>query len=79
MDDAPQQHVQLLAYFFRVKQMRASSEKEAKQFIIRHSKAASRVSQFEKQKVFTAIKECRKMEEQGISWTMETVFKQLTK
>lgn len=79
MDENKSVHIQLLAHFFRVKKMKADTKEEAQAFIKRHTKAASQVAKFGKRKVLDAIEECRNMERQDISWTMETVLKVLTK
>jgi hypothetical protein len=80
MDEHKAMHIQLLAFFFRVKKIRASNIKEARALVKRHLRAARMVIDFDKEKVLAAIDECMRMENRDrIKVTMETVFKVLTK
>lgn len=73
-------HIQLMGYFFQRRGLKFDTKFEVEEAISRHSKYAVKVAKFGKDKVFKAMDECDKMDrEKGIKWTLETVWKQLTK
>lgn len=77
MDKNPQLHVQLIGYYFKRRKISYDTHGEVQEAISRHSKAAVRVAKFGKAKVFEAMDRCDRMN--GIRWTLETVYKELTK
>ena len=77
MDDDKRDHIQLIAYYFKRRKLRFDTYGEVHEAIARHTKAATRVAKFEKEKVFAAMDRCDRM--QGIRWTLDTVYKELTK
>jgi hypothetical protein len=79
MDDNPQEHIQLIAHYFRKRKVKFDTDFEVQEAISRHARASLKVIKFGNEKVFKAIDQCVLMENKGIQWTLETVYKQLTK
>ena len=80
MDSDPREHVQLIAYYFRKRGLKFDTDLEVSEAISRHSRYAVKVTKFGKEKVFKAVDECEKMlKKDGIKYTIETIYKMLTK
>ncbi len=80
MDDSPQEHVQLIAYYFRTRGISFDTDLEAETAISRHSRAAVQVVRFGKDRVFAAVDECEIMwKKRKIRYTIDTILKELIK
>lgn len=81
MDDNKQPHIQLIAYFFKKRNLKFDTDLEAEAAISRHAPYASKIAKafIDTSKVLKAIDECQRMErDKNIKYTLETVFKKLT-
>lgn len=79
MQKDKQPSIRFIAFFFKKKKLTFDSEGEVRVAIKRHLRAANDVIKFGSAKVNAAVKECERMESEGINWTIETVLKVLTK
>lgn len=77
MDEDKREAIQLMAHFFRERELKFDSLPELREAITRHVKAANKVIKFPKDKVFSAIKKC-KDKHSDVDWSLETVLKKLT-
>lgn len=77
MDDNPDEAIQLLAHFFRERGLRFDEKAEVAEAIRRHIRAARRVTNFPREKVFKAFERVKK-QHSDIDWSLETVLKKLT-
>lgn len=80
MDNNKRVDIQLIGYFFRRRRLSFSSKEEAESAIKRHLRAAKLLTPFDKKKVFKGMDECDVLERQkGVRWSLETVYKMVTK
>ena len=78
MEDHKRKDLQLIAYYFRQRNVAFDSKAEAEVAIRRHLRAATQVAKFSEEKVIKAIKVCE-VQHKDIGWTLETVMKTLPK
>lgn len=72
----------VIGLFIKRKGMRLTSKAQLSEVIKRHSRAAKQVAVFDREQIIGAIQECESFldkNQKPISWTLETVLKQLTK
>jgi hypothetical protein len=69
-------HIKIIAAFFKIKNMRFSSDAQVQTAIRRHAKAAKELMPFEDEKL---IETMRKLNYEWPKFTLETVAKELTK
>ncbi len=81
MEENPRQEIQLIAYFFRRRGLIFTNLKQIQIAIRRHLRAAQDVIPFEKSRVLAKMDDLdwEEKKKNGVSWTLETVKKLLTK
>lgn len=79
-EDGDDETFQLLAYFFARRKLSFDTRQKLDDAVSRHIKAARKVARYSGAEVRKAMDECDRNERsRGIRWTLETVFKELTK
>ncbi len=73
-----QRIIQIIGYFFKFKGLKFENLQEIQAAIKRHLRAAKELQGFDALKVHKAMEECKR-KYSDISWTLETVLKELTK
>lgn len=72
--------IRFIALFLKIKGLRYDSKDEMSVVIKRHLRASNDAVKFSSEKINKALDACEKMNrENGVSWTIETVVKMMTK
>lgn len=84
MSKDKRKHVRIIAYYLLKINKPFSSNAEVEEAIARHSKYAVKVGKFEREKIIEVMDKCHDQytnveESKKIEWTLETVWKHLTK
>ncbi len=78
MDDNPQEHIQLIGYYFQRKNLKFDTDMEAEVAIARHARSAKVLTEtYTKAKVIPAFENV--LRKYGKEVTLETIIKELTK